>query len=140
MEIPNELQQYIYSNEKYKTLLDDIQQLNCMAEKTTSILSDMPHNNVISDKVGEYSCMIADTKKKLSEQVLLILNLGTNIREKALSLKSPYQEIIYNRYILNKTLYHIADNLGYSYSHIKKLHNDSVKLYNKIQNGSSEYK
>lgn len=125
----NELDEYLYSNEKYKSLLEDIQNLNCIAEKTTSTLSDMPHANGVSDKVGDYASLLTDTKKKLSEQVITILNQGTIIREKILKINNPHQQVLYYKYILNNSLTDIADTMNYSYTHIKKLHKDALKLY-----------
>lgn len=81
----HELSQLYYLNREIIEMQTRLEELECLAESCTSIITGMPHASGISDKIGNYSAEIADLKG------LLDLNLK----------KCFYELNRLNRYINN---------------------------------------
>jgi len=81
----HELSQLYYLNREIIEMQTRLEELECLAESCTSVITGMPHASGISDKIGNYSAEIADLKG------LLDLNLK----------KCFYELNRLNRYINN---------------------------------------
>lgn len=132
MKIPEELQEYKYNEIKYSNLLEELQNLTDMAEKTTTILSSIPKANGISDKVGDCSSLIVDLVLKMNSNLNDILMQKKHITNKLEKIKQPHQQLLYNKYVLNHSLSDICSIMNYSYTNIKKIHSEAIELYGKV--------
>lgn len=69
-----------------------------------------------------------DCKEKLRELLIKKFLVENKIDQ----LEQPYRSILYLKYIRGINLYKTSEELGYSYSHIKKLHQEAIGKYAKL--------
>ena len=60
-----ELSQLYYLNREIEQLKNRIEELECIATSTSSVITGMPHASGVSDKVGKYAAEISDLKELL---------------------------------------------------------------------------
>ncbi len=102
------------------------------ANKVTASLSNEPkgmrkHN----DAMAENLVKVLDVEEE-SEAMIRELELKKKlIYNKIMRLEQPYQDILFNIYIIGRTTESCANVIGYSLQHTWKLKSDAVKLYAK---------
>lgn len=108
---------------KVEEALEEYERYKTRAEKVTAIMSDAPsRSNKTSDKVGENAILMADLSKQYESRWLEAEQERCRILNLINSIDEPYRTILSLRYIQNKRLEYIADELHYSYSQIKRYH------------------
>lgn len=100
--------------------LNEVQEyLERAAPSISSIKTKTSHIDKISDNVAS----IIDLEEQIRLEKCRMLQIKDRIINEIQSLDNPvYIEVLYKRYIEYKTLWKIAEEMKYSYGHIKKLH------------------
>lgn len=85
------------------------------------------------DGIAERLVEILDNTKEI-ENILSLWNLELTEIEKAIySIEKPvYQVILYKKYVLNKSIEDIADEIGYEYKYVCRLHGLALNAFDKI--------
>lgn len=132
MTTKEELLQYRFKIKKVDEALEEYETYKTRAEKMTAIIGDgTGHSNKISDKVGDNATIMADISKLYEKRWLDAENERLAILSRIDELKEPYRSILSLRYIQNKRLEAIAEELNYSYVQIKRLHGHALQMYRK---------
>ena len=63
-----EMSQLYYLNREIEQLERQLEELECLAESTTQVITGMPHGSGTSDKVGRYAVRIADLRSMIDNR------------------------------------------------------------------------
>lgn len=63
-----EMSQLYYLNREIDQLKRQLEELECLAEGTTQVITGMPHGSGTSDKVGRYAVRIADLRSMIDNR------------------------------------------------------------------------
>ena len=63
-----EMSQLYYLNREIEHLQRQLEELECLAEGTTQVITGMPHGSGTSDKVGRYAVQIADLRSMIDNR------------------------------------------------------------------------
>lgn len=125
------LQQYRVCFRKYNGILNNIQQLRALAEKTTRTLNGDRVQGNASDRVGSISAVIADATVD-AEKDLIVLFLKMREIEGVVYAVSDdvFRELLTLRYIDDLNLNAVANQMGFCYDTIKKKHGKALQSIN----------
>ncbi|MBS5967041.1 MULTISPECIES: hypothetical protein [Peptoniphilaceae] len=123
------LKQAFYLDKRINSKLEQVENLNALATKATSTLSDMPKNpNRGSSKLEDTIVKIVDLQEEINRDIDKLVDLkaemvGTikQIQDKEL------QVILEKRYLCFETWEKIAVDMNYDIRHIHRLHNRGLK-------------
>lgn len=119
-----EMSQLYYLNREIEHLQHQLEELECLAEGTTQVITGMPHGGGTSDKVGRYAVRIADLRSMIDNRKarcwdeLSRLNAYIDGVEDSLT-----RQILTLRYVNGLSWQQVADCVGggnteYSVKHI----------------------
>ena len=63
-----EMSQLYYLNREIVQLERQLEELECLAESTTQVITGMPHGSGTSDKVGRFAVRIADLRSMIDNR------------------------------------------------------------------------
>lgn len=81
------------------------------------------------DSVGDIVCKREEIAQELN-RIVLLRNERLRLFDNLVDVLQ-YQ-VLYERYVHNKKIIDIADNLGYSYEHMRRIHSKGLKELDKI--------
>lgn len=114
-------QQYIY-------LLEGIEQLEALAQKTTAAKDGSNVQTGLTDKVGQKVSMLADMRTEAEEQLNELAKIKSEIEAVILAVRDNKQRtVLYNRYILQKVWTQIAEEMELDSRYILKIHGKALK-------------
>lgn len=114
-------QQYIY-------LLEGIEQLEALAQKTTAATDGSNVQTGLTDKVGQKVSMLADMRTEAEEQLNELAKIKSEIEAVILAVRDNKQRtVLYNRYILQKVWTQIAEEMELDSRYILKIHGKALK-------------
>lgn len=123
----HELQQYRWLKLNIKKLQDKILELETIATKQTSILTDMPRHSSGGDRIADNVAMMADLAKilniKLTESHKRVNDIELAINE----LDEREQYLIRARYIDCKAWEQICVDMGYEWAQIHRIHANALR-------------
>lgn len=136
------LMQVVRADRMIDNKLHEIEELRRMSVSITSVLKD----DVVSggggsgsgDKVGGMVSKIIDMEYELDREIDKLVDLKREVMRVIDQLETPKCEILYKRYLQNKTWEKIAVETGYSYVWVCKLHGRALQDVERILNGNCE--
>lgn len=108
-----EMSQLYYLNREIEHLQRQLEELECLAEGTTQVITGMPHGSGTSDKVGRYAVRIADLRSMIDNRKarcwdeLNRLNAYIDGVEDSLT-----RQILTLRYVNGLSWQQVADSVG----------------------------
>lgn len=108
-----EMSQLYYLNREIEHLQHQLEELECLAEGTTQVITGMPHGSGTSDKVGRYAVRIADLRSMIDNRKarcwdeLNRLNAYIDSVEDSLT-----RQILTLRYVNGLSWQQVADSVG----------------------------
>lgn len=119
-----EMSQLYYLNREIDQLKRQLEELECLAEGATQVITGMPHGGGTSDKVGRYAVRIADLRSMIDNRKarcwdeLRRLNAYIDSVEDSLT-----RQVLTLRYVNGLGWQQVADSVGggnteYSVKHI----------------------
>lgn len=108
-----EMSQLYYLNWEIEHLQRQLEELECLAEGTTQVITGMPHGSGTSDKVGRYAVQIADLRSMIDNRKarcwdeLRRLNAYIDGVEDSLT-----RQILTLRYVNGLSWQQVADSVG----------------------------
>lgn len=108
-----EMSQLYHLNREIEQLEKQLEELECLAEGTTQVITGMPHGGGTSDKVGRYAVRIADLQSMIDNRKarcwdeLRRLNAYIDDVEDSLT-----RQILTLRYVNGLSWQQVADNVG----------------------------
>lgn len=129
----NELKHYSSIIRKVEQLFEEYEKFKTRAEKITPTISDTTsRTNLTSDKVGDNAVELAELDKKYKKLLLEAELQKFTIIDALNGMPEPCRSILFMKYVQQKSLETIADELGYSFRHIKRLYNKAIEIYEKM--------
>ena len=114
-------QQYIY-------LLEGIEQLEALAQKTTAAMDGSNVQTGLTDKVGQKVSMLADMRTEAEEQLNELAKIKSEIEAVILAVRDNKQRtVLYHRYILQKKWEQIAVDLDLDLRWIFRIHGEALQ-------------
>lgn len=135
------LMQVVRADRMIDNKLHEIEGLRRMAVSITSALKDTGEcggSGGSSDKVGNMVSKIIDMEYELDREIDKLVDLKREVMSVIDQLESTKCEILYKRYLQNKTWEKIAVETGYSYVWVCKLHGRALQDVERILNGICE--
>lgn len=136
------LMQVVRADRMIDNKLHEIQELRRMSVSITSALKDTGEcgggGSGSGDKVGVMVSKIIDMEYELDREIDKLVNLKREVMSVIDQLETTKCEILYKRYLQNKTWEKIAVETGYSYVWVCKLHGRALQDVERILNGTCE--
>lgn len=137
------LMQVMRADRMIDNKLHEIQELRRMSVSITSALKDAGEcgggsGGGSSDKVGVMVSKIIDMENELDREIDKLVDLKREVMSVIDQLETTKCEILYKRYLQNKTWEKIAVETGYSYVWVCKLHGRALQDVERILNGNCE--
>lgn len=134
MTAKEELNQYIYEQQKIDSLLELYQTYETRATKVTQIISDMPkgQNKEVQDSMAEIIAKMADISNEYIRQLQKAENTRIELENKIKQLIQPYQNILFFRYIANKDFDYIAEIMKLDKKYLTNKHGTALQMFEKI--------
>ena len=92
-----------------------------LSTKVTQELSDMPKAPGTSDKVGNLSVKLVQQQQKIDHIVDVFVDLKDEIKAQIITLPADECDVLFRYYVLNISLFDIADSRYQTVDWIKKL-------------------
>lgn len=128
------LEQYRICRRKYNGLLNNIKELEALAEKTTRTLNGDRVQGHSSDRVGSIGAVIADAKTDAEKELVVLFLKMHEIQTAVCAVQDDvFRELLTLRYIEDLNLNTVANQMGYSYDWARQLHGKALKCLNYTQ-------
>lgn len=115
------------------TKLEIMEELKCLATKVTSSVFAGSGGNGHSDRVGKTTARIIDLEAQINDDIDRLVEITEEIEAIIASVNNGvHRTLLERRYILGQSWEQIAENLGYSPRHIKRLHGQIIEGLEKI--------
>ncbi len=133
MKIKELLEKYGEIDSAINAKLEIIEELKCLATKVTASVFAGSGGNGHSDRVGKTTARIIDLETQINDDIDRLVEITEKI-ESVISVvdNSLHRTILERRYILGQSWERIAENLGYSPRHIKRIHGQIIESLEKI--------
>ena len=138
------LEQVRYVDRAIDSKLEQLQRLEDETKKATSIVSDMPRSSSPNQQRLEATIVkIVDLKHEINRDIDWLVDLKKAARLSINAMDNPEEQLILElRYLCYKTWLEIAETLGYSESHVYRLHGLALKSFaipdNRLFTGAHE--
>lgn len=125
-----------FLNQSYKiekrinSKIEQIKTLRILAEKVTSVFSDMPKNTTKNPHIMEETiAKLVDLETEVSEDLKNLVKIKEEITHFIKNVENKeFQMILELRYLCHKDWQQIADNLGYDLRYTFKIHGKALKF------------
>ena len=133
------LMQVVRADRMIDNKLHEIEELRRMATSDTSVLKDdVVSGGGTGDKVGTIVSKIIDMENELDREIDKLVDLKREVMSVIDQLDTKKCDILYKRYLQNKTWEKIAVETGFSYVWVCKLHGRALQDVERILNGESQ--
>lgn len=133
------LSQIQFIDERINTHLETITELKSKVINVSSHVKDDVIQTSSKMDFTDVINKIIDLEKEVNEEIDNLVNLKIKIQKEITSLDNwLYSTVLTKRYILNKSLKVIADELNYNYAYVRHVHGGALQEFgNKILNKST---
>ena len=108
-----EMSQLYYLNREIEHLQRQLEELECLAEGTTQVITGMPHGSGTSDKVGRYAVRIADLRSMIDNRKARCWDELNRLNEYIDGVEdSLTRQILTLRYVNGLSWQQVADSVG----------------------------
>ena len=132
-EAKKELKSYGYLLKDEEKALEEIAILNEKCTKITSTFTDCPAGSFDNHKMESAIADMIDESDKYFDLLKNERELKAKIKAKIDTLKSPFNRILYKRFIFLREIHEIAKEMNYSYRWTQKIINKSIYKYSQIK-------
>ena len=123
------LRQYINAKNRFKSISDEMIEIRSAATRITPVISDMPSDSHVNDKIALSVERLDECAKKLEEEAKRMQKAMDDVQNVINSVSNPtYRQVLTYRYINSYTWEQIAVVMNYSYVHICRLHGYALKV------------
>ena len=132
-EAKRELGNYLKYENTIETRRKWLEEKKLESNRLSPTLSDMPkgsrkENDTMAEKLSETLDIEADTEKYLKT----LEEKNKAVYKKVLLIEQPYQDILFNLYILGNSIEITAEMIHYSKSHTDRLKKKAIEMYAEI--------
>ncbi len=132
-EAKRELGNYLKYANTIETRRKWLEEKKLESNRLSPTLSDMPkgsrkENDTMAEKLSETLDIEADTEKYLKT----LEEKNKAVYKKVLLIEQPYQDILFNLYILGNSIEITAEMIHYSKSHTDRLKKKAIEMYAEI--------
>ena len=123
------LNQALYLDKQIENKIEQIEILNVLSTKATSVLSDMPKTkNNKSTKLEDTVVKIVDLQESINLDIQKLLEVKKQIRKVINTIPDKEEQtILEQRYLCFKNWEQIAVNMNYSIQYCFKVHKRALK-------------
>jgi len=123
------LSQALFLDQKIDSKFIQLEYLRSLAEKSISVLSDMPSGSItINDKMANIIAKIVDLETELKTEIETLLDLKKEITQVINSVKDQELSVLLEmRYLANMDWHTIADKLKYELRNTYYLHGKALQ-------------
>ena len=114
------LMQYGAAMRRTRAISDHLAELRAVCEQ---LRTEDGHRIALDKAVAD----LVDTQQAVSEEVVKLCKLETEISCMIGSMPEPYRTLLYERYINGKTWEQIAVDMNYSYRGVTKMHGRALQ-------------
>lgn len=108
-----EMSQLYYLNREIEQLERQLEELECLAESTTQVITGMPHGSGTSDKVGRYAVRIADLRSMIDNRKARCWDEMNRLNAYIDGVEdSLTRQILTLRYVNGLSWQQVADSVG----------------------------
>ena len=130
------LSQAYHIDQRIDCKMEQIRSLREMALKVNSVMSDMPKENHSYHIMEKNIATIIDLENEINSDVNRLMSLKKEIASIVRSIDNPeYQILLELRYLNFISWEKIASKMGYSMTHIFRIHARALNYLNMIVNG-----
>lgn len=113
--------------------LEQLEELKSLATKVTATYSESHSTGTHADRVGRFSAKMVDLENEINDEIDSLVDVKLKIKEVVSSVSNATQRAILERhYILNESFEKMADKIGYSPRHIRRLLNSAIEQLEKM--------
>lgn len=125
------LMQYRICCRKYSAILESIEQLRALAEKTTQAFSGDRVSSSSSDRLGNIASILADAETDAQSELSILAAKKKEVEQAIAAVDHEKQQsILYHRYILQKKRENIAVDLEIDLRWVYRLHGEGLQKIN----------
>ena len=133
MNIRDLLKKHCEINDAINAKLELIEELKSLATTVTSSVFAGGGGQGVSDRVGRTTARIVDLENEINEDIDHLVEIKAEILGIVSALKDEREKaIIQRRYIQGQSWEKVAESLGYSPRHIKRIHNRIIENLEKL--------
>lgn len=116
------------------TKIEQVEQLNLLAQKCTATISDMPRNpNRGGSKLEDTVCKIVDLQEEINRDIDRLVDLKNEIISTIKQVAdTELQIVLEKRYLCFESWKAISAEMNYSEQHIYRLHNAAFAAVDEI--------
>ena len=108
-----EMSQLYYLNREIVQLERQLEELECLAESTTQVITGMPHGSGTSDKVGRFAVRIADLRSMIGNRKARCWDEMNRLNAYIDGVEdSLTRQILSLRYVNGLSWQQVADSVG----------------------------
>ena len=134
MKLKEYLIQYRICCKKYHGILNSIESLRSIAEKTTRVLNSDRVSSSSQDRLGDIGAVLADAETEANQELIVLFTLMREIEKFVLSISDDrYRVLLQYKYIDGLTLLKTSEKMGYSYDYVRELHGKALLEINSPQ-------
>ena len=127
-----DLKNYKHNQIWIKEQIEYIESQKETINRLSTILSDMPKGSKkVYDEEAEKLVKLEDCFEELMNKILIEEEKQKEIVEEVNKMEYPFKNILFKKYIQGKTLVTVADDMGYSYEHMKHMNKIAVNKFEK---------
>lgn len=131
------LKTYKHNQEFIDDQLEYVERQKSSLEKITTTLNDMPvGSRKVEDSMAEKLVKLMDKLNQLLDYIYNMQEKQNEIMEQLMQVEQPYLNILYKVYIQGKSLVKTADELSYSYEHMKHMHGIALLKFDELNTKS----
>ena len=113
--------------------LEYIEELNETISRITAVISDMPKGGKnIYDREAENLAKLNDNVSQLMTKIAEQQEKQKEIVDNIERLENPYNNILFEIYILGKPIVTVASEQGYNYKYTCELNGKALKLFEEL--------
>lgn len=127
------LSQIRKSDNQINNKLAEISRLREMATSITSTLKDdVVQTSGSGDKLGEVVSKIVDLENEINADVDKLVDTKKEIMSVIDTLKEPFCDLLYKRYLHYMTWEEIAVAMNYSFRHVTRMHGTALQMVKRV--------
>jgi hypothetical protein len=118
------LKQATYIDQRINSKLEQVASLRELATKATSTISDVPPGGTRNvHRMEDVICKMMDLENEINADIDELINIKHEVMEVIKRVERPeYQSLLELKYLCLKTWEEVADQLGYVYRQVTRMH------------------
>ncbi len=119
--------------------IEQLKQLRDLAQKCTSVISDLPKGKTAGSRLEETVCRIVDYETDLNADIDALVDMKREIERVIAVVPDTMQQLLLQMRYLNFSSWEdIAEALCVTYNHVFKIHRDALNYLDENRNWIAE--